>query len=208
MIQTRFKNSIILSFIILILAIAASAGGLLFGDLYRDNALVKSVWFANDIVTLFLAVPLMAGALLYTIRGSVKAQLIWMGTLWYMVYNYIFYLYAATFNNFFLIYVALFTLSAYAFIFAMINTDAGTISQYFHHRTPVKWISGFLMFFAISLTVSWIVMSLSFVFTGQVPEPVVQTGHPTGVVFATDLSLLVSTLVLGAVLLWKRHPWG
>jgi len=208
MLQTKFRNSIILSFIILILAIIASAGGLLIEDLYRDNAFVKSIWPANDMVTLFLAIPLMAGALFYTIRGSVKARLIWMGTLWYMVYNYIFYVYAAVFNSFFLIYVALFTLSAYALIFAMINTDAGTIRQSFHPRTPVKWIGGFLLFFAISLGVPWIIMSLGFVFTGQVPEAIVKTGHPTGVVFATDLSLLVSPLILGAILLWKRQPWG
>jgi hypothetical protein len=208
MFPAKLKNSIILSFIILILALIASAGGLLIEDLYRDNALVKCVWRANDMVTLFLAIPLMAVALLFTIRGSIKAQLIWMGTLWYMVYNYIFYMYAAAFNIFFLIYVALFILSLYALIFAMINTDAKTISRSFHSRIPVKWISGFMFFFAISLGIPWIAMSINFIFTSQVPAAILQTGHPTGVVFATDLSLLVSCLVLGAILLWKHKSWG
>ncbi|HZK55117.1 MAG TPA: hypothetical protein VFC84_13095 [Desulfosporosinus sp.] len=51
-------------------------------------------------------------------------------------------------------------------------------------------------------------MSLSFVFTGQVPMAILQTDHPTGVVFGTDLSLLIPALILGSTLLWKRHPWG
>ncbi|HZK85494.1 MAG TPA: hypothetical protein VFC58_12685 [Desulfosporosinus sp.] len=81
------------------------------------------------------------------------------------------------------------------------------VSQEFRAVTPVKLI-GFMMFFAALLGVLWIAMSLSFVFTGQVPNSILQTNHPTGVVFATDLSLLIPALILGSRLLWKRHPWG
>jgi hypothetical protein len=41
-----------------------------------------------------------------------------------------------------------------------------------------------------------------------VPTPITQTGHPTGVVFATDLSLLAPGLLAGGLLLWRRQPWG
>lgn len=34
------------------------------------------------------------------------------------------------------------------------------------------------------------------------------TGDHTSVVYAIDLSLLVPSLVLGAILLWQRLPWG
>lgn len=204
----KFKISIILSVIIIIAAITASAGGLFIGDLYRDNSLIKAAWYGNDLVTLFIVVPLMVASLLLTIRGSQRAQLIWMGTLWYMVYNYIFYLYAAAFNKFFLLYVVLFTLSTYALIFALMNSEPQKISQKFNLRTPVKWISGYMLFFASLLGVLWIVTSLSFIITGQVPQDIVKTGHPTGVVYATDLSLLIPALVLSAILLWKRQPWG
>ncbi|MGD8736138.1 MAG: hypothetical protein PVJ85_05210, partial [Anaerolineae bacterium] len=54
----------------------------------------------------------------------------------------------------------------------------------------------------------WIAQSLSFVFSGQVPEFLLKVEHPTSVVFALDLSLVVPFLVLGAVWLWKRQPWG
>lgn len=207
MFETKFKASLILSIIISILATIASAGGL-FADLYRDNNLIKAAWHGNDLVTLFVAVPVMAASLLFSMRGSQRAQLIWMGTLWYMVYNYIFYLYGAAFNVFFLIYVALFTFSVLALILALIKTDVERIGQMFHVRTPIKWISGFMLFFAFLLGGLWIAFSLSFIFTGQVPQAIVQTEHPTGVVFATDLSLLVPGLVISAILLWKRQSWG
>jgi hypothetical protein len=205
---SKFKISVTLSVIILLLAIAASLGGLFMGSLYQDNEFIKVVWYGNDLLTLLVAIPLMIGALAFSLKGSEKAHLIWMGTLLYMLYNYMFYLYAAAFNRFFLLYVALFTLSAYALIFAMINTDAVEISKKFNPQTPVKWISGYSLFFGLFLGGLWIMMCLISAVTGEVPQAIVQTGHPTGVVFATDLSVLISALIVSAVMLWKRKPWG
>lgn len=208
MFKSKFRTSYVLTIIIAILATIASAGGLFIHGLYRDNALIISAWHGNDFVTLVIAIPLMVLSLIFAMRGSQKAQLVWIGTLGYTLYNYIFYLYGTAFNRFFLIYVLLFTLSIYALVFAMTKIDVMAVSQEFSVATPVKWISGFMIFFAVLIGVLWIAMSLSFVFTGQVPQPILQTDHPTGVVFATDLSLLIPALIYGSTLLWKRHPWG
>ncbi|SHK05171.1 hypothetical protein SAMN02745975_03533 [Geosporobacter subterraneus DSM 17957] len=208
MFKVKFRTAAMLSRMILILAGIASAGGMLIGDLYRDNELVKAAWYGNDLVTLFVAVPSMAGALWFAFRGSQRAQLIWIGTLWYMVYNYIFYLYAAAFNKFFLLYTALFALSSYAMIFALLKIDAKSMAKKFSSRTPVKWISGYMLFFALLLGGLWIMMSINFIITGQVPQDILQTDHPTGVVYATDLALLMPATVLSAILLWKRQAWG
>jgi len=207
-----FKNQsrplIVLSFIIVFLAFTAASGGLFMNDLYRDNALVVAAWQGNDIVTLFVVVPMMLAALFFLMRDSKKAQLFWMGSLWYMIYTYMFYMYGATFNYFFLIYVVLFTLSTYVLIFALVKTDPQEISQMFSTRTPTKFISGFMVFFGIMLGMMWTALSMSFIFTGEVHQSITQTGHPTGVVFAADLSLLIPALILSAILLWKCSPWG
>jgi hypothetical protein len=206
--RTIYKVSYTLSVIIAILAGIASAGGIFVKNLYRDNSLVSAAYQGNDIVTLFLAVPLMIISMTLSRRGSEKALLVWIGTMGYMLYNYIFYLYGANFNVLFLVYVALFTLSIYALIFSISKINAGEISRKFSTHTPVKFISGFLMFFGVLLGVLWIALSLSFVFTGKVPPQITQTDHPTGVVFASDLSLLIPAVILSSVLLWKRHAWG
>jgi hypothetical protein len=126
----------------------------------------------------------------------------------YMLYNYAFYLFAAAFNWFFLIYVALFALSIFALIFGLVNIDANRIGQKFREKTPVKWISGYMLFVAVGLTTIYVIQSLGFVVTGQLPPIIVKTGHPTSVIFALDLSLLAPVFVLGAIWLWKRKPWG
>ena len=102
---------------IAILAALTSIGGLLRPDLYRDNLFVKTTWLGNDAVTLFIAVPILIAALVYSAKGSSKGQLIWMGMLDYMLYNYAFYLFGAAFNVFFLLYAALLALRRLRTIF-------------------------------------------------------------------------------------------
>ena len=50
-------------------------------------------------------------------------MLVWMGVMLYMFYNYAFYLFGAKFNEFFLIYVALFSLSLYSIIIGLLNVN-------------------------------------------------------------------------------------
>lgn len=200
--DTRFKSAVRLSVILALFAIIASVGGLTWSELYRDSESIKAVWFVNDLITLILAVPLLIAAMAYAIKGSLKAQLVWIGSLWYLLYNYVFYLYGAQFNNFFLLYALLFSLSVYALAITMSNLDMDLIKKSIKEQAPLRAISGFLFFFAFALGMPWIAMTLGFKLSGQIP-PFEMT-----IVFATDLSFLVSVLVFSAMLLWKKNTWG
>ena len=108
------------STIIALLALIASAGGLFWDGLYRDNMLVTAALRGNDLITLIVAVPGLLIALLITRRGSARAHLVGLGLLAYMLYNYVFYLYGAAFNRFFLLYAALVSLSIMALIISIL----------------------------------------------------------------------------------------
>jgi hypothetical protein len=155
-----------------------------------------------------VAVPILIAALILATRGSFKAQLVWLGMLDYTLYNYAYYLFGTAFNGFFLIYVALFTLSIFALIFSLANVDVKGVRQRFRATTPVKGIAGYMLFVAVGIGGLWIAQSLSFVVSGQVPQFIIDVAHPTSVVFALDLSLVVPFLVLGAIWLWQCRPWG
>jgi len=197
-----FRTAVKLSIVLALLAIIATVGGLAWSNLYRDSELIKAVWFVNDLITLIIAVPLLLGSTVYSLQGSLKAQLIWIGSLWYLLYNYVFYLYGAKFNNFFLLYVILFSLSVYALVMTISNLDIGLVKKRIKEQAPVRAISGFLFFFAFALGMPWIAMVLSFKISGEMPP------FETTIVVATDLSFLVSVLLFSAILLWKRNPWG
>lgn len=206
--ETKLKPVTTLSILIAILAAFVSAGGLLLDGLYRDNAFVKTTWLGNDAITLFLAVPIFISAMIVSNRGSLKAKLIWMGALDYMLYNYAFYLFGAAFNWFFLLYAALLALSIFALIFGLIKLDVNGISQQMRKEAPVKWIGGYFLFVASGLGLVYLIQSIGFIATGNLPAIVTMSGHPTNVVFALDLTLLIPWLILGALWLMKRQPWG
>lgn len=197
-----------LSAIIIVLALVASLGGLFIKDIYRDNTFVTVAWNGNDFVTLVVALPLLVVSLILSMRGSQRAQLVWLGMLDYMLYNYAFYLFGAAFNSFFLIYVALFTLSMFALIFGLISLDVEALGRKFQNGVPARWISGYIFFLALGLTTVYSMQVYHFLAEDVIPSIVVMTGHPTSVVFALDLSLLVPPLVIGATWLWQRRHWG
>lgn len=197
----------VFSFLIAALAFIASAAGLFIPGLYRDNDLVTAALRGNDLVTLPVA-GLLVAAVLRARHGSLGWRLVWLGTLAYMLYNYAFYLFGAAFNAVFLLYVALVALSIYALVFGLMQTDPVAVCQRFRPATPARGVSGFMIFFALFLGGLWVSRVVGFLATGQVPQDILQTAHPTGVVYALDLTLLVPALVTAALLLWRRAAWG
>lgn len=202
------RPAIVLSVLIAGFAAVASAGGQLIPGLYRDNTFVVSTWRGNDLVTLLVAVPLLVVSLLLSIRGSARAQLVWIGVLDYMLYNFGFYLFGSAFNLFFLVYAGLFAMSIWAIVYALVRLDIPALVSRFSPRTPVRSIAGFMLFVGLGLGTVYVLMWLGFATTAQVPSIVERTAHPTNVVFALDLSLVIPLLVVGGIWLWRRKPWG
>jgi hypothetical protein len=205
---STLRLAYVLSIITGVLAAVASAGGLFFSELYQDNDLVITAWKGNDLITLVVVVPLLTGALLMSARGSERASLVWIGCVGYMLYTYIFYLYGAAFNLLFLMYVALVAISLYAFILGLMSLDVGRLSGRFRADTPVKWIASLILMIPLIMGGIELQRVVSSIFTGQVPADILQTGHPTAVVYATDLALLMPAIAVAAVMLWRRRPWG
>jgi len=196
-----FRTAFALSALISILAAIASIGGLALPGLYRDSDFIKNAWLANDWVTLAVATPALIVAMRLALRNSWRAQLVWMGLLLYMLYNFAFYLFGAAFNEFFLLYVALFTSSMYALIFGLSRLDVLAIGSSFSGKTPVRWIGVFLFFLAIPLLLVEGGMCVHFIRTGEVP--------PTpSLIFALDMVFVIPGTILAAILLWQRRPWG
>jgi hypothetical protein len=54
----------------------------------------------------------------------------------------------------------------------------------------------------------WTVTSGAYLLTGDVPPIVAVTGHPTNLIGALDLSLVVPLNAFGAWLVWHRRSWG
>lgn len=197
-----------LSAIVALLMGLASASGLFSHELYRDNDLVASSWVGDDLVTFVVATPLFIGALVAARRGSTRATLVWLGMLVYSLYSYAFYLFGAAFNSLFLVYVLLYTLSAFALIFGLVDLDAGTLYDRVRPTLPRRWIAAFMFVVAAGLTAFYGTLSVQYAVTGQVPAMIDAVGLHTNLIAALDLTMVVPVGVLGGVWLWRDRPWG
>ena len=187
------------------LMLLQSAAGVVFPELYRDIGWVTAAWYGNDLVTALVAVPLMVWSLMAVQRGSRRAELVWYSMLGYCVYNYAYYLFGAQLNWFFPIYVVLFAMPVFVLILTLARINAVQIASEFSQKTPVKWISCYMLFTGIGLAIAWTAQWLSFMITGAVPD-VGEEGLK--LIASLDLSFMVPWFVLGAVLLMRRKPWG
>jgi hypothetical protein len=86
--------------------------------------------------------------------------------------------------------------------------DISSIAVKFSIKTPVKFISIYLLLITAMLFITEISMMIPFITSGTIPETIKQTGHPTGIVFALDFSIVIPISTMAAVLLWKRRSWG
>lgn len=198
----------ILTVIILVLATVAAAGGLFLPNLYRDNTWIAEQNRGGDVVTLALAVPALLVSLVGVRRGSARATLAWVGLLGYILYTYVGGAFAYSFNIFFLIYVALFSLSVFALITAFANIDVVALKQKFDAGTPHKSVITFLVIIGLVLTAMWLGQIMPFLTAGKLPELIVKGETPTNFVYSMDLGIIVPLAFISAVLLGRRAPWG
>lgn len=183
----------------------ASLGGLFMGGLYRDNTWSTAAHRGTDLATLVIAVPSLVAAVLLARRGSDRARLVWLGVLACNVYNHAFYLFGTAFNDFFLLYVALESLS----LIAVISAAPPLLTM---HRNigPVRrrLVAGYMAVVGMMFAAMWVIQVVRFVATGTVPKVITDSGIRTSIVFSLDLTLIVPALLIGAVLLWRGHPAG
>jgi hypothetical protein len=205
--RENLRPAYVLSAIVVVLAAAVSVVGLLFPSVYRSKDWGNGMSLGNDLVTLVVAVPVLALAILYSARGSVRARLVWLGALYYMVYNYAFYVFGTPVTKLYLPWIAAFVLSGFAFALGMGNLDIESIASRFSSRTPARWIAGYLFFAAAGIVRLWSSQWVKFVVSGKIPE-VNGSAEAYKVIAAVDLSFAVPLLISAGYLLWRHRPWG
>ncbi len=175
--------------------------------LYRfDSLSIAMQAIPQDIVTLIVGVPMLVIALLMYRTGSLRGRLLFAGTLGYFLYTYASYAFGASYNPMFLVYIALFTLSLYAFVLAMLGLDIQYLTAHVSERLPRRGIA--ILFFVMAAFLCFMHLGrlVPPLFNGTVPE-VIET-YTTDAVAVLDLGLIMPAAILAGILLWRKQPWG
>lgn len=200
------RAAVVLTGAIVALIVAASAIGLFVPDLYDEEGWAREALRGGDLVTLALAAPMLLGSLVLAMRGSQRARAVWIGMLAYSVYNGAFYAFGTSFNDAFVLHIAVLSMSIFALVCAIASTDLVAIAATFGVVRGTRWVGLFLAFVGVAQGLLWLFVLARNVATGALIAEVPAEGQH--LVFALDLALLVPSLVLSGVLLMRRLPLG
>ncbi|NOR88915.1 MAG: hypothetical protein GQ524_01555 [Anaerolineales bacterium] len=190
-----------LSFIIAILMAAASVAGILYQTIVYPTDELHQSFLPNDVVNLLIGLPMLLASMWLTRRGKLIGLLFWPGALFFVLYNYIVYVFAMPLSLAFLAHLALVMLSVYTLIGLLTSIDGKDVQQQLTGAVPERLAGGVLA-------------GLGLLFFLLVIGAIVQALISQTALAETELALHVADFlitpawVVCGVLLWQRKAFG
>ncbi|MCX7594601.1 MAG: hypothetical protein N2235_12725 [Fischerella sp.] len=189
------------SFLIAILMATVSVAGLLYRTtIYPTEELLRA-FVSNDVVNLFVGLPILLGSMWLTWRGKLVGLLCWPGALFFVLYNYIIYTFASPLNWAFLFYLALVMLSVYSLISLVASIEGKAVHQRLTSAVPERFAGGVLV-------------GLGLLFFLRVIGVIANALNNGTLIAETELAtntsdfLIAPAWVIGGILLWRRKEFG
>ncbi len=201
-----------LSALTVILAVSLAAASI-FGAFapatyLRDAPSIGAQGMGQDLVDLFLVVPLLILSLIFMLRGSRAAFTMHGGTVFYILYSFFIYSFGVHFNRLFLLYCLILGVSLYAFLLFMCELSGRDVQGWYDEKLPVRATGGFLILIAALFSFLWLKDIVPATLNDSVPKSVSEFNLLVNPVHVLDLAIALPGLVIAALLLMKRHRLG
>lgn len=175
--------------------------------LYRNDSVSFAAQAkAQDVVTLAVGIPLLLVSLFLAAKGSLRGAVLLAGTFAYFAYTYTTYAFGLFFNPFFLVYVALFSLSVFGLILSLLRLDAAEIKTRFAGPRIRKLAVAFDFFTGTMLFLMWMGRLLPNLLTGV--DTILIEHYTTLPIQVMDLGLVVPLAFLAGINLARDRPLG
>jgi len=204
----NFQPAWRLSGILIFVTLVQSAVGTFFPIIFRDPPMPAGNAQGTDVVILFVAIPTLVISMFLAVRGSLRAQIIWAGTLSYILYNAVLFAFDVAFNSLFLLYVATLSLALWSLVALLVHLDVESIRARFAAKMPVRAFASYLLLISVIFFVTWMRQILPALFETTTPAFLHGTNMLTSPVHVLDLGFALPLGILGAVWLWQRKGWG
>ncbi|MGC9342112.1 MAG: hypothetical protein ACP5E3_05385, partial [Bacteroidales bacterium] len=204
----NLKSINLLSIFLSITLTIVSIAGAFFPSTYqREVPSMAAQGAGQDLVDLFLVVPLLLVSLYYTNKGSKIASLFLGGTLAYIMYSFVIYSLGIHFNQMFLLYTTTLGLSLYAFILYMNDMLATDLSEWFEHA-PKKLVGIYLIIVAFIFYALWLQSIIPALINKTIPDDVANYDLLVNPVHVIDMAFALPALILGGILIMKGKSTG
>ena len=207
--ELPIEKLVILTLPLGVLIAISSIIGILFEDIYSQEVPEYAAQgVGQDIINLFVLVPILLVASVLIRRESKLWQFVWLGSLIYTVYSYTTYCFGVHFNSLFLVYCGILGFSFYLLMGFLISMDAETIKSWFDDKTPIKMTTTFLFVVAALFYFIWLSDIIPALINGEVPELVKEYGLLTNPIHVLDIAIALPGFIISAMLLRKKHALG
>lgn len=180
----------------------------IFGQgLYQYDTVFFGAGFkGQDATALFLGVPWLVISIFLYQRGSVSGHLLLTGILGYYLYLYASMALGAAYNRLFLLYIAIFSASLFAFILAFSSVNIDWIASQIPAGLPRRGLAAFMFLAGFVTLIVWGGPLISALMKGTAPERM--DSYTTMVTYALDLAIITPATILCAVLVLQGNPQG
>jgi hypothetical protein len=197
-----------LSGMLAVVALVASAVGVFYPAVFRDSAVTAGNARGTDLVILVVAIPALVIAMALTARGSLRAQIVWLGALGYILYNAIFFAFAVAFNPLFLVYIAVLSLALWSLVALLLAVDVAKLRAHFTEHLPIRTIALYLLVTTALFALTWLRDIVPALASNTTPASLDGTRMLTNPIQVVDFAVSFPLTVLAAVWLWQRKAWG
>lgn len=159
----------------------------------------------TDVVTLGIALPLLALSVRGYRRGSLRWQLILTGALAHFLYVSASVAMGAALNQLFLVYVTVFAASLWGFILSVSNIDISQLARV-AKLLPSRPPAVLLVVSGVVTVFIWVGPVLAAQFDGTAPARL--DAYTTLVTVAIDCAVIAPAAIASGLLIWRRRPWG
>lgn len=171
-----------------------------------DSVSTASQGIASDIITLFVMVPALIFALVLYRKDRFIGKILMLGLSGYFLYTYMSYTFLWMYNQLFIIYVMLMSMSLFLLIMSFTSIDQTTIQSQFKDTLPRRFLSNYQIFIGVMIGLLWLGKIFPTLMERVTPEGL--DHYTTLVIQAMDLGFLVPVALLSAIKLRKKQPLG
>ena len=195
--------------IALAVAAAVGAGCTFFVDgILGGPAVSNGNARGTALIVLVVGVPVLAGAMTLTARGSLRALVVWLGVTCYLLYNAVMFVFATPFNRLFLVYVAMLSFALWSIVAVLVQTDVAAFGRHVSPDLPAHGIAIYA-WVIVGLNVAiWLKTIVPATFDSSPTSFLDGSGMTTNPVFVQDLAVWLPVAAVAAAWLWWRRPWG
>lgn len=186
--------------------VVLASGAVIFADLYSREPVLWALQASGQDLANLASIPALLAAAYFANKGSMRALLVWMGVLLFLIYAYVIYAFDVQYNRLFLVYVAILGLS----FFALSSRAAGLYraGRVFPANGRARHVSVFLMAVAALFYFQWLSQDVPAALAGDLPEGLGEIGLPTNPIHVLDLGFFLPAMIVSAVFLWKGKMLG